>query len=175
MRPSLDSPRGARYLVPALVSRPASARVRLGPAPVERCEPHRLGLAILRMVSSRDLMRCIRGADAIHARALASLPPLTHAAHAQRQVWCDRIFDGVEALPASERVPVLLCVAYALHEHAPAGEVWADVARAIDALHRGAESVEARAAAREGRAARPVIVEAHETIAARLVAEVLGE
>lgn len=163
-----------RYLASAIVAPPVGALVRLGPAPVTRCEPHRLGLAILRMVSSRDLMRCLRGADAIHARALATLPPLTREAHAQRQAWCDRIFDAVEVLPASERVPVLLCVAYALHEHAPAGEVWEDVARAIDALHRGAESVEARAAVREKRAPRPVIVEAHETIAARIVAEVLA-
>ena len=174
MRPALDGPRGARFLSPALLSPPRTALVRLGPAPVERCEPHRLGVAILRMITSRSLMRCLRGADEIHARALASLPPLTPAAHAQRQAWCDRIFDAVETLPASERVPVLLCVAYALHEHAPVGGVWDDVARAIDGLHRGAESVEARAAAREGRAARPVIVEAHETIAAAIVAEVLA-
>lgn len=174
MRPALDTPRGARFLTPALFARPSSALVRLGPAPVTRCEPHRLGVAVLRMVTSRSLMRCLRGADEIHARALASLPPLTPAAHTQRQVWCDAIFDAVEVLPASERVPVLLCVAYALHEHAPAGEVWDDVARAIDGLHRGAESVEARAAVRERRAARPVIVEAHETIAAAIVAEVLA-
>lgn len=174
MRPALDTPRGARYLSPALLPRPSSALVRVGPAPVTRCEPHRLGVAILRMITSRSLMRCLRGADEIHTRALASLPPLTPAAHAQRQVWCDRIFDAVEVLPASERVPVLLCVAYALHEHAPTGEVWADVARAIDGLHRGAESVEARAAEREGREVRAVIVEAHETIAARIAAEVLA-
>ena len=174
MRPALDTPRGARFLSPALLSRPTTARVRVGPAPVTRCEPHRLGVAILRMITSRSLMRCLRGADEIHARALASLPPLTPAAHEQRQVWCDAIFDAVEVLPASERVPVLLCIAYALHEHAPAGEVWADVARAIDALHRGAESVEARAAEREGREPRAVIVEAHQTVAARIVAEVLA-
>ena len=174
MRPALDTPRGARYLSPALVSRPSSALVRLGPAPVARCEPHRLGVAILRMITSRSLMRCLRGADEIHARALASLPPLTPAAHAQRQGWCDRIFDAVEVLPASERVPVLLCVAYALHEHAPTGDAWADVARAIDALCRGAESVEAKAAEREGREPRAVIIEAHEAIAARIVAEVLA-
>ena len=174
MRPALDTPRGARFLVPALLSRPTTALVRVGPAPVTRCEPHRLGVAILRMITSRSLMRCLRGADEIHARALASLPPLTPTAHAQRQVWCDRIFDAVEVLPASERVPVLLCIAYALHEHAPAGEVWADVARAIDGLHRGAESVEALASKRGGREKRPVIVEAHETIAARIVAEVLA-
>lgn len=165
----------ARYLTPAVIARPTTALMRRRTRPTtDEIGAPRLALAILHMVTSRDHARCERDAMLIAAAARATLPPLSLAAEAREVAEAGRIFDATEALDAPDRVPVLLCVAYALHECTPDGPEWAAVGRALDAYCRAAERVEAQAARREKRAPRRVITEAHELKAAAIVRDTLA-
>jgi hypothetical protein len=163
-----------RYLMPAVLARPTTALVRRRTRPTtDEIGAPRLALALLHMVTSRDHARCERDAVTIAAAARATLPPLSLAAEAREVAEAGRIFDAAEALDAPDRVPVLLCVAYALHERTPDGPEWAAVGRALDAYCRAAERVEAQAARREKREPRRVLTEAHELAAAAIVEAVM--
>jgi len=166
--PALDTPRGARYLSPALLSRPslrAAVPVRASRAVVAAVEPHRVGLAVLKMLAALDNGRLGRGVDAVFIAAARTLPVLTQAASARGVAAQERIYETIAAQPDRSRVPVLLAIVYELMAAAP-------LARDIDAACPWRDVLRALGAAQT--AAGCEITEAHEAVAARIVAEVLA-
>lgn len=168
MKPALDTPRGARYLTPAIVAPPslrAAVPVRASRAVVATVEPHRVGLAVLKMLAALDNGRLGRGVDAVFIAAARTLPVLTQTASARGVAAQERIYEAIAAQPDRSRVPVLLAIAHELAAGAPfardldAACPWRDVLRALGAAQT---------------AAGCEITEAHETVAARIVAEVLA-
>ena len=168
MRPALDTPRGARYLSPALVAPPslrAAVPVRASRAVVATVEPHRVGLAVLKMLAALDNGRLGRGVDAVFVAAARTLPALTPAASDRGVRAQERIYETIAAQPDRSRVPVLLAIVHDLVASAPFARdldtacPWRDVLRALGAAQT---------------AAGCEITEAHETVAARIVAEVLA-
>lgn len=168
MRPALDGPRGARFLTPALLSRSTqrpAVPVRASRAVVATVEPHRVGLAVLKMLAALDNGRLGRGVDAVFVAAARTLPVLTQSASLRGVRAQERIYEAITAQPDRSRVPVLLAIVHELVASAPfardldAACPWRDVLRTLGAAQT---------------AAGCEITEAHETIAARIVAEVLA-
>ena len=168
MRPALDTPRGARFLTPALLSPPslrAAVPVRASRAVVAVVEPHRIGLAVLKMLAALDNGRLGRGVDAVFIAAARTLPALSPAASARGVATQERIYEAIAAQPKGSRVPVLLAIVHDLVASAPFARdldapcPWRDVLRTLGAAQT---------------AAGCEITEAHEGIAARIVAEVLA-
>lgn len=150
MRPALDTPRGARYLSPALIT----------PPPVARVDGHsRAYLAATIATAFRD-HHCERGARRLHAVALATQDTL---ARLLRRDELERLVTLAEALrdvareePAEDRVPLVAAIVRDLLDGAPASCVLLD--RAVrDACER-----------------RYVPTAEHRASAARIVAEVLA-
>lgn len=140
MRPEY-TPRGtpARFLSPALVA-PSIAPAAMPRLPVtgarsvtDRVEPHRLCLALLKMLRARDGARLTRGVDAVFVAAAMTLPALCERASLAARAEVERIHEELTQLPEADRVPVLLALAYALHESSPSTPPWRDVALALDA------------------------------------------
>lgn len=158
MRPSLDGPRGARYLTPAVVApqRTAALPIGLARGVLDHIEPHRLALMCLVMVTTAPTSRIDRGLARIFVDAATSMPPISVRAAARGKTAATGMHDALLALPVADRMPTMLAVAYALHESAPITETWRNVARALDRIGAGV-----------------TITEAHETSAASIVADAL--
>jgi hypothetical protein len=154
-----------RYLMPALVASPRRAAVpmRASRAVVATVEPHRVGIAVLKMLAALDNGRLGRGVDAVFVAAARTLPVLTPAASARGEAAQERIYERIAAQPQGSRVALLLAIVHELMATAPlsrdldAACPWRDVLRALGAAQTAA-GVE--------------ITEAHERAAAAIVAAV---
>ena len=85
-RPDLSAPRGARFMAPAPAVPMRAAMPRLpafgARAVTDRAEPHRLCLALLKMLRADDPTRLSRGVDVVFVAAARTLPALCERASA---------------------------------------------------------------------------------------------
>lgn len=151
MRPALDSPRGARFLTPALVS-PVSIRPRIAGHPraylAATVATAFRGLAVDALAA--QLNECALTAQA----ELASALPL---ADRVRLVECARAIQrAARRLHVTDRVPVLCAVVRELLTDAPTSCMALDIA------------------VREACEKRHATTEGHRAEAVRVIAEVLG-
>ncbi len=170
-RPSLDSPRGAigpRYLTPALVAPPTTARIALTRAqPV--VERHRFALVALLMLTSRNGQRVVRGVERACADALATLAKLTEREADRADAIRARLHDAIEAIEKPRRVPVILAVVTECLQTAPFARdlaapcPWRALVCAVQSL-RSAAGYDVAAGS----------LDAHAETAERIVAEVFA-
>jgi len=167
-RPSLDAPRGARYLSPALIFPPTTARVALTRAqPV--VERHRFALVALLMLTSRNGQRVVRGVERACTDALATLAKLTESEADRADKIRERLHDAIEAIEKPQRVPVILAVATECLQTAPFARdlaapcPWRALVCAVQSL-RSAAGYDVAAGS----------IDAHAETAERIVAEVFA-
>lgn len=127
----------SRWITAALVSQPTAHPVapmlalHRGVAVTGRVSRHRLALACVMMLASRDRARIGRGLEAVFVRAARTLPPLTQAARDEGQRRAEAVHEGIAAVAQERRVGVILACAATLLEDAPSDDVWDDVVSAI--------------------------------------------
>lgn len=132
------------YIPASLVSAPTKIRI---PKQLHRkihslVEPQRILLALLMLPDTGGAQkRRSRGISDIFVRAVGVLAPISKNAALKGKAAREYIEERLYALPVEERIPALVCVAYALHgmmdQETTKKEVWKDVLLAVEAIANG--------------------------------------
>lgn len=131
------------YIPASLVcpSQPTSIRIQkhLSSKVLHVCEPQRLLLALLMLPDTGGSQkRRTRGISSIFTKAVPTLPPISKEGALKGKAAREYIEERLYALPEPDRIPTLVCVAYALHgmmpEETAKQETWKNVLRAVDVI-----------------------------------------
>lgn len=132
------------YILASLVSAPTKIRI---PKQLHRkvhssVEPQRILLAMLMLPDTGGSQkRRTRGINDIFVRAVGALVPISKSAALKGKAAREYIEEHLYALPEEDRIPALVCVAYALHgmmeQEETEKQVWKEVLLAVEAIANG--------------------------------------
>ncbi len=131
------------YILASLVSHslPSSIRIQkqLRSKILHACEPQRLLLALLMLPDTGGAQkRRTRGITDVFTKAVPTLAPISKEGALKGKAAREYIEERLFALSEPDRIPALVCVAYALHgmmpEELTKQETWKNVLLAVDVI-----------------------------------------
>ena len=122
------------YIPVSLIAPPSKIRIpkQLHKKIHSSVEPQRILLAVLMLPDTGSSQkRRSRGINEIFVRAVGKLAPISKSAALKGKAAREYIEERLYALPEEDRIPTLICVAYALHNmmdlETTKQEVWKEV------------------------------------------------